>query len=430
MNSEYKLRRDALFSVVPDSSIIILGSWAEQKLNDDVEYSYKQNPNLYYLSGWVEPESVIVLEKRDHGRTVMMFVRPKDPTMETWTGPRAGPIGAIQQFGADYAHDISSFNEIIQQRIKLYQTIYHDCPDTNSQEYKLIEQLKSDKRVKLVDLRPIIELHRVKKTDYEIGLIRQSCKLSAKAHMLAMRGCHPGMNERNLDALISGYLTWNGSKRLAYPNIVAAGNNATTLHYGDNNSTIKNNDLILIDAGGELDYYASDITRTFPANGKFTNEQLQIYQIVLNCQQACISYAKPGITLFDIHNLSCKVITDGLIKLGLLNGTVEENINSRSYTKFYMHSIGHWMGIDVHDCQTVDRKTTKLESGFVFTIEPGIYISNDLDVPDRYKGIGIRIEDDVVITASGCEVLTDDVPKQVQPLEQLVGTQTVNLFNF
>lgn len=429
MNNEYKYRRDRLLFAIPDSSIVIVGSWGEQKLNEDVEYSYKQNPNLYYLSGWVEPEAVLVLEKKGQKCTVTMFVRPKDPTMETWTGPRVGPNGAIQRFGADYAHDISSFDEIIQQKIRVYPWVYHDCPDMNSHEYKLIEQLKLDNTINLIDLRPTIELQRVKKSEYEIDLIRKSCQLSAKAHVLAMRACHPSMNERNLDALISGFLTWNGSKRLAYPNIVAAGNNATTLHYGENSSVIKNNDLILIDAGGELDYYASDITRTFPANGKFTVEQLQIYQIVLNCQQACISYAKPGITLFDIHNLSCRVITDGLIKLGLLTGTVDDNINSRAYTKFYMHSIGHWMGIDVHDCQTVDRKTTKLEPGFVFTIEPGIYISNDLDVPDRYKGIGIRIEDDVVITTTGCEVLTDDVPKDVQNIQHLVGTQTVNLFN-
>ncbi len=423
--NEYLQRRNLLFSKLADNSVTIIGSWPEQKLNGDVEYVYKQNPNLYYLTGWMEPHTILILEKNNESNTkTTMFVPSKDPSMEVWTGKRNGPEGAVSKFGVDEAYDNTSFKDMKNQLMLIHSTIYYDCPDNNSNEWNSIMHMDINK----IDLAPIIELQRVKKTGYEVDVIRRSCQLSAKAHMLAMMSAHPGMNECQLDGLINGYLMWHGDKRLAYPNIVASGNNATTLHYDKNDDIMEDGELVLIDSGGELEYYASDITRTFPVNGKFTKEQAEIYQIVLDAQQSCIDYVKPGITVWDLHELSCRVIVSGLLKIGLLFGTIDDNIKNESYKKFYMHNIGHWMGIDVHDCKSVDRKTVKLEPGFVFTVEPGIYISNDSDVPDAYRGIGVRIEDDVVVTVNGCEVLSKDVPKEIPEIEKLVGIKQMDVF--
>ena len=431
--NEYLERRQLLFSKLKDNSITIIGSWPEQKLNEDVEFLYKQNPNLYYLTGWTEPHTILVLAKTNGKAYNILFVPPKDISQEVWTGKRNGKEGAVEYFGVNAAYDNTKFKDIISEIFndKNYTTIYYDCPDKNSDEWQYyIESVsghaKESYGIPWIDLKPIIELQRVKKTDFEIDLIRKSCQLSAKAHILAMNNTFPNMNECQIDGLINGYLMWNRCKRLAYPNIVASGNNATTLHYENNDSLMNDGNLLLIDSGGELDYYASDITRTYPISGKFSKEQKEIYNIVLKAQQTCIEQIKPGLTLADLQELSCIVIIEGLLELGLLIGSVEENLENKTYRKFYMHGLGHYLGLDVHDCKTVG-KDIEFEPGFVFTVEPGIYISEDLlDVPKEYRGIGIRIEDDVVVTESGCEVLSKDVPKEINEIESIVGTKCID----
>jgi Xaa-Pro aminopeptidase len=246
-----------------------------------------------------------------------------------------------------------------------------------------------------------------------------------------MKAGNASMWENNLSGLITGFLMWNGCERLAYPNIVAGGSNATTLHYEKNNCEIKDGDLVLIDAGGEYNYYASDITRTWPINGKFTPEQRRIYNIVLDAQEQCINAIKPGITIGELQKLSSEIITKGLIEVCILKGTFEENMEKQSYRQFYMHGLGHWMGIDVHDCSSVDRKTTTVEAGYVFTVEPGIYISKDAELPDgfdAYCGIGIRIEDDILVTDNGSLNLTRFVPKDPYIIEKMIGTELNTVF--
>lgn len=430
---EFKKRRDLLFDKLEDNSIVIVDCWPEYEMVEGVEYRYRPDSNLYYYTGFTEPNAAMVLEKKGDYRKFTMFVQPKDPSKEVWTGKRWGVDGVKNNFVADeaftYQELLHQFSEKVNQYEIIYHNIiYHNIP--NSENYDYVMKLSNS--YKLVNLKPIMERQRVVKTPYEIDLIKKSCQLSGKMHTVLMGGTQPGMNECTLDGLFTGGVMWNGCERLAYPNVVASGNNGTTLHYCNNCSTMKDGQLVLIDAGGELGYYASDITRTYPVNGKFTQEQKDIYNLVLDVQKKCIELVKPGIIFTELHQISCKLITEGLIKLGLLEGGVEDNIKNETYKKFYMHGLGHWMGLDVHDCGTVDRKETPLEPGMIFTIEPGIYISKDCDLPiglDKYKGIGIRIEDDILCTENGSEVLSSAAPKEVDELEEIVGTKKIDMFN-
>ena len=410
--------------------LVILDSARECFYNHDCSYPYRQNSDLYYYCNIEQPNSTLVLEvKEDKTFESHMFVTVREPNLEIWTGKIFSHDEVKELFGIDHVYD-NTEQEIKERLGKLFSQhkdkhLYFNCPNSTGKILKFIEENKTGYQTG--NLLEITDDQRCVKDISEIELMRKAAKLSAQAHKLAMRATRTSKIEYELDALIIYHTMKNGSKRLAYPSIVASGNNATTLHYSKNNSVLKDGDLVLVDAGCEYQYYASDISRTWPVNGKFTDSQKEIYQLVLDAQKQCIEMVKPGITLYDIHLKSVEVITKGLISLGLLEGSVEDNIKERStsigkykYTKYYMHSIGHWLGLDVHDCYSVSMKRTKLVPGHVFTIEPGIYISNDADVPDKYKGIGVRIEDDILVTATGYEVLSKDVPKEIDEIESLI----------
>ena len=406
---EFKKRRDELWKNT-DAEIIIIGSWPVQYLNGDVDYTYKQDPNFYYYTGIKEQDMTLIMEYHCEGdvnkRMDYIFARGSDPKQELWTGKRLSLQSIISDYGFDDAYQNECLDQVIHNICKAQNVnIYAHIPD----KLNTVQLILNDSKKYIAPLKHIMESQRVIKSESEIEKLKKACELSAKVHNeIGEYIYHTNVNnEREIDGTIIGLMIKNGCQRLAYPNVVASGKNGTTLHYSANNGDIGSNDLILIDAGGELDYYASDITRTVPANRIFTQEQQNIYDLVLKAQMECICMVRSGITLMHIHEKSVEVITKGLLELGLLTGNLNDNINNESYKKFYMHKVGHWMGIDVHDCCSVDKSTTILEPGHVFTIEPGIYIGDDLTIPEKYRNIAVRIEDDILVTKNGYYNMTE-----------------------
>ena len=394
---EFKQRRSVLWNNA-SCDMIIIGSWPVQYLNGDVDYKYKQDPNFYYYTGIKEQDMVLIIERTVGNKyDSYIFARGKDPKQELWTGKRHGFDELMVDYGFDQAYPLKDVDSYLSSCN--YSNILAHVPDKLCSILPICNNINAD----MTSLQHIMETQRVIKSPFEINIIKKACAISAQIHNeIGEHISHVNVvNEREIDGTIMGLMIRNGCQRLAYPNVVAAGKNGTTLHYSDNDGDIGNDDLILIDAGGELDYYASDITRTIHNSGNFTPEQKNIYDLVLKTQMECINMVKPGITIPDIHMRSVNIITLGLIELGLLEGNAEDNIHNESYKKFYMHSIGHWMGIDVHDCQTVNKVTTVLEPGHVFTVEPGIYIPSDDSIPKEYRGIAVRIEDDILVTKDG-----------------------------
>ena len=430
-NKKYLIERRKKLCENVQPGLVILDSARECFYNHDCSYPYRQNSDLYYYCNIEQTDSTLVLEvKEDKTFESHIFVTPRDPQLEIWTGKILSHDEVKALYGIDHVYD-NTEQEIKERLGKLFSQhkdkhLYFNCPNSTSKILKFIEENKTGYQIG--NLLEITEAQRCVKDISEIELMRKAAKLSAEAHKFAMEDTCPEIFEYELDACIIFNTMKYGSKRLAYPSIVASGNNATTLHYQKNDCVLKDGDLVLVDAGCEYQYYASDITRTWPVNGRFTDSQKEIYQLVLDCQKKCIEMVKPGITLYDIHLKSVEIITEGLIKLGLLEGSIEDNITERntvfgkySYTKYYMHGLGHWLGLDVHDCRSVSMRKTKLVPGHVFTIEPGIYISkDDANVPDKYKGIGVRIEDDILVTETGYEVLSKDVPKEIKDIENTV----------
>ena len=423
-NKKYLIERRKKLCENVQPGLVILDSARECFYNHDCSYPYRQNSDLYYYCNIEQTDSTLVLEvKEDKTFESHIFVTVRDPKLEIWTGKIFSHDEVKELYGIDYVYD-NTEQEIKQRLGKLFSQhkdkhLYFNCPNSASKVLKFIEENKTGYQIG--NLLELTESQRCVKDISEIELMRKAAKLSAEAHKLAMRATRTSKMEYELDALIIYHTMKNGSKRLAYPSIVASGNNATTLHYSKNNCELKDGALVLVDAGCEYQYYASDISRTWPVNGRFTAPQKEIYQLVLDVQKQCIEMVKPGITFYDIHLKSIEIITAGLIQLGLLEGSVEDNIKDRTCQKYYMHGLGHWLGLDVHDClPSVSMRKTKLVPGHVFTIEPGIYISQDANVPDKYKGIGVRIEDDILVTENGYEVLSKDAPKEIDEIESLI----------
>lgn len=415
----------------PDS-IAILPS-AEPKIrNRDTDYPYRQDSDFYYLSGFPEPESVLVLAPgREHGESIL-FCRDRDPLRETWDGYRAGPEGACRQYRMDDAFPISDIDDILPGLMEGRQRLYYSLGRNQHFDQQVMSWVNSLRAMvrsgaappgEFLYLDHLLHEQRLFKRTAERDIMRQAAAISAEAHCRAMRACEPGMYEYQLEAEILHAFAQSGARFPAYNSIVGSGKNACILHYVDNCRQMKNGDLVLIDAGCELENYASDITRTFPVNGKFSPEQKAIYQLVLDAQDAAIEAVKPGNHWNDPHEISVQVITSGLVELGLLKGDVQDLIERGEYKRFYMHRIGHWLGMDVHDVgdYKIDGQWRLLEAGMVMTVEPGIYIApEDNDVPKKWRGIGVRIEDDVLITRDGYDILSADVPKTVEDLEHLM----------
>lgn len=410
-------RRKLLVKSTGDA-IIVIGSNPECYYNTDCTYLYRQNTNLYYYCvGLEQPNSTLVIDVKDGSYKTYLFIDKYELDKEIWHGKKYKLDEAKDLFKVDDVYENTNLIGFLTELIKLAKTgknVLYNCPDKLSELYKFMSSQNYDN--KLVN---IIEQLRNVKTADEISIIKIAAHISSHAHTQLLKFVRPNMMEYEVDAYLMYEFMRHGSRRVAYNNIVASGINAVTLHYDTNNKKMLSGELLLVDAGCEYGYYASDITRTIPVNGKFTDAQKQIYQLVLDTQKACIEMVKPGVILTDLHKRSVEMITEGLINLDILVGTVEDNIKNNTYKQFYMHGLGHWMGMDVHDNNTFSKKDNPLVAGNIFTVEPGIYIRNDACVPDKFKGIGVRIEDDVLVTDTGYEVLTT-CPKEIVDIEHLM----------
>ncbi|WP_370279278.1 Xaa-Pro aminopeptidase [Pontibacterium sp.] len=431
--SVFAERRQRLMAQMKPHSIAIIPSAQLAPRNRDVDYAFRQDSDFYYLTGFDEPDAVMVLiPGREEGEYVV-FCQDRDPEMEIWHGYRAGPEGLKSEYCADQAHPNGLIDNEMPSLLDGCERIYYaiGCDESlDAQVRGWLNAIRAHARqgavppTEMVMLDHLLHEMRLFKSEDEAELMRQAGEISAQGHVRAMQVCKPGMTEYQLEAEITHHFAVNRCRQAAYPSIVGGGDNACVLHYTENAEVLNDGDLVLIDAGCELDYYAGDITRTFPVNGKFSEEQKALYQLVLDTQEACIELVKPGTPWNEVHDLSVEIITRGLVELGLLKGDVEELVENGAYREFYMHRVGHWLGMDVHDVgdYKVDGKWRLLEPGMVMTVEPGIYVSPFNDkVEERWRGIGIRIEDDVLVTEAGHEVLTASVPKRVDEIEALMA---------
>jgi len=428
----YQRRRRDLLNQIGDNDIIIVPTAPAKTRSNDVEYQFRADSDFYYLTGFNEPESVAVIcPGRPQGEFVL-FCREKDLVREMWDGRRAGLEGVMTDFSADDAFPIDDIGDILpgmmEERAKVYTTVGR-YPDFDMQVMSWLNVIKQHARhgkhapYELVDLSHLLHEQRLIKRRDEISLMKRAAKLSAAGHKRAMQTCRPGMYEYQVQAEMECEFRKGGSYYNAYPSIVAGGKNACILHYIENNAVLNDGDLLLIDAGAEYDYYASDITRTFPVNGRFSGEQKALYDIVLAAQEAAFDQCHTGANWNQPHEAAVAVIAQGLLDEGLVQGTLEEVIAEKHYSKFYMHKTGHWLGLDVHDVgdYQICEQWRELESGMVFTVEPGIYVNSHADVDARWHNIGIRIEDDVLIRKEGHEVITADVPKKTEDIEALMA---------
>lgn len=429
--AEYRQRREALIAQLPANAALVVPSAALVTRSHDSEYAFRQQSDFYYLTGIQEPNALlVVLPGREAGQSVV-FCQDRDATMETWTGRRLGAQGVEAQHGIDQAFENAQREELLPGLLAGRELLY--LPLDNPEALSIAEEALAFAQAGLrrgkpalkgwLDSRPLIHEMRLIKSPAEISLMRHAAAISAKAHTRAMRVCRPGLSEYQLQAELEHEFVWQGASGPAYSTIVGGGVNACVLHYIENSDTLQADTLVLIDAGAEFDLYAGDITRTFPVNGRFNDAQRALYQVVLDAQERAVHAVKPGATLADIHQGVVRDLTAGLISLGLLEGDVQACIDDESYRHFYLHSTSHWLGLDVHDVGTyrLDEETPRLlTEGMVVTIEPGLYIPCDDDIPAAYRGIGIRIEDDVLVTRDGHEVLTSAVPKRIADIEQLM----------
>ncbi len=422
---DYAARRQHVLDEIGDGIAIFRAPPLAVHAND-VEYRYRPKSNFFYLTGFGEPDAVAVLDGSAEKERFVLFVPPRDPDRETWTGPRAGVEGAMERFGADAAYPIEELAERLPPRITKAGALYYRLGHDESFNLRLLEMAKSawaarprtanDRPTSLIDSGPLVYEMRLKKSDEEIAWLRRSIDIATEAHIAAMRETRPGQSEFEVEALLEYTFRRRGASGWAYPSIVAGGANATVLHYIANEDPLRDNELLLIDAGCEVGYYCADITRTFPVGREFTPSQRRVYDLVLAAQEAACDAVRPGTTVDAIHDRALEILVDGLLGLGLIkDADVPKGLESGDYKKFYMHRTSHWLGMDVHDvgAYNVDGAPRPLEPGMVLTIEPGLYFAPRLEgVADEYRGIGVRIEDDVLVTADGADVLTARVPKQ------------------
>jgi Xaa-Pro aminopeptidase len=404
----------------------------------DTEYPFRQDSYFQYLCGFPEPEAWLVLSnnKRYARGLSVLFCLNKDPSAEIWHGRRFGPIKAKKALQVDMAFTIEELDEKLLELVDGHDALYFaqgHMEEADAQIFSLLEELRSAPKQSMqapqniVDNRPILDEMRLFKSKAEIQVMREAARISTTAHKRAMLGAQVGRFEYHLEAELHHEFAMQGAKNPAYGTIVGSGNNACILHYTENSDELKNGDLVLIDAGCELHGYAADITRTFPVTGQFSAEQKQLYQIVLNAQLAAFEFIKPGSTMKNSADKAIEVITQGLIELGILQGELAENIEQLTYREFYMHGLSHWLGLDVHDVGNykTDGQDRMFETGMVLTVEPGIYIAPDAAVEKRWRGIGIRIEDNLLITETGYENLTEAAPKTISEIETLMSGQSL-----
>ncbi|MDN6180324.1 MAG: Xaa-Pro aminopeptidase [Halomonas subglaciescola] len=430
----YAKRRAALMAKLPANAAVLIPGASLATRSRDSEYPFRQNSDFYYLTGIVEPDALLVLVPGREAGAAVVFCQDRDPLWEAWTGRRLGAEGVVTDHGLDEAFENAArdaqLGALFAGRERLYVPL--DDPEALALAEQVYTETEAGRRRGITpvsgfhDVNPLIHAMRLVKTDAEIALMRHAAEISARAHCRAMRASVAGLSEYHLQAEIEHEFVWQGGNGPAYSTIVGGGDNGCVLHYVENCAPLVDGELVLIDAGAEFDLYAGDITRTFPVSGTFSAAQREVYETVLVAQESAVAAIRPGATLNDIHQGVVRDLTTGLIKLGLLEGGVDERIADSGYRRFYLHSTSHWLGLDVHDVgdYRLDADTPRpLEAGMVLTVEPGLYIPDAEDIPERYRGIGIRIEDDVVVTATGHDVLTADVPKRVVEIEALMANK-------
>jgi Xaa-Pro aminopeptidase len=418
-----------------ENSIAIIPAAHEATRSYDTEYKFRQDSDFWYLTGFPEPDAIAVIAPGSK-KPYTLYVRPRDPVMETWYGRRQGVEGAVKNFGADRAFSIDRFGADLAKLLDGHDKLYYRFALDSALDQQILDYLSNQRQRRLktaypphtiIDPTPIIGDMRLHKTEKEVALMQKAATIAGEAHILAMKKVKPGMNEAQVESFMEAYMRDKGASGVAYNSIIGGGDNATILHYVENNMPLKDGDLILIDAGAEYEGYASDITRTFPVNGKYTKAQREIYDVVLDVQLQCIEFTKTGNTVKARQELSIELLSEGMKKLGLLKGKTKDIIKKKSYMKYYMHGVGHYLGLDVHDAgryfvdQTA-KQSRPFAPGMVLTVEPGIYVPpDDKSAPAKYRGLGIRIEDDVLVTKDGNLNLTSLVPKDADEIEALMN---------
>lgn len=429
--TEYQNRRQKLAKRLSKDSVVILFAAHEQIRNGDTHFRFRQDSNFYYLTGFNEAESILIIDTNSLKSIIFNRVTNKDE--EIWNGKILGQEGAIQELGVDLAYPITEIHTQLPKLLANKESVYYDFTQFNNYEkfiYPAILEVKKMQRQgvstphNLKDIKPELSELRLIKSDNEIKLIKKATSISVDAHLHTAKLLNSLTNEAEVEAEFLYKLHKLGCRNVAYEPIVAAGNNACTLHYIENNHALSKDTLVLIDAGGEFANYAADITRVYPVSGKFTSEQAQIYNLVLRAQRNAIDLIKPGCLWNSLQTIIIKTLTEGLIELGILDGNVDDLIANKAYLDFYMHGSGHWLGLDVHDAGSykINDNWRELKSGMVLTVEPGIYISHSYkNIENRWRGIGIRIEDDILVTDNGYINLTADLPVDIDAIEALCG---------
>lgn len=424
---EFASRREKLLEQMVNNSVAVLFSAKECIRNNDCCYPFRQESNFWYLTSFNEPNAVLLLIKQLDKKQSILFLRPNDPLMEQWHGRRLGIENVSSQLGIDEAYNIADFDTIFPQLTHQIHTLYikEKQPAYTEKEVNFCRHLTHFHQQ--VDLSLMLDEMRLFKSRYEIALLQQAGQISALGHIRAMKETRPNRLEYEIESEIRHEFNRHQARFEAYNTIVASGENACILHYTENDHVLKNGDLLLIDAGCEFAMYAGDISRTFPINGKFSPAQREIYELVLNIQKYAIAHLIPEKSIQQVNDGVIRMMVEGLLTLGIMKGNVDELIEKKAYQEFYMHGLGHWLGLDVHDVgrYSKDGSNTKrdrpLEAGMVLTVEPGIYISSTANVPEQYKGIGIRIEDNILITEYGNKILTSAVPKEIDDIEKLMA---------
>jgi Xaa-Pro aminopeptidase len=417
-----------------ENSIAIIPAAHEQTRSYDTEFKFRQDSDFWYLTGFPEPDAIAVIDPSAK-KPFTLYVRPRDPLMETWFGRRQGVEGAVKNYKADRAFSIEKFPADLGKLLDGHDKLYYRFAVDKDLDQQILGYFTEQRvrRIKtaypphtIIDPTPIIGHMRLHKNEKEVALMQKAADIAAEAHVLAMKKVKPGMNEGQVESLMEAYMKDKGASGVAYNSIIGGGDNATILHYVENNMALKDGDLILIDAGAEVEGYASDITRTFPVNGKYSPAQREVYDVVLEVQKQCIDFTVAGNEYHKRQDFSIELLTEGMKKLGLLKGKTKDLIKKRSYLKYYMHGVGHYLGLDVHDAgryyldQTA-KKSRPFAPGMVLTVEPGLYIPpDDKAAPAKYRGIGIRIEDDILVKKDGNHNLTSKVPKEIEEIEALM----------
>lgn len=429
-------RRARLYELLGDDAVLILRAGGQKNRSHDTDYRFRAHSDMLYLTGFEEPDAVAVFRTgaREEGGPFTLFVRPRDPKKEQWDGLRAGVDGAVADYGADQAFELGELDEKLPGLIEDANTLYLELGRDSSFDGKVHRMLRGLRKRRgkppanpsaIRDPRDVLEPMRLVKSESELVFLRRACEISAEAHRAAMRACKPGMHEFELQALIEFVFARRGCNAPSYNTIVGAGANATILHYIENRDVMKDGEIVLIDAGCEYNFYAGDITRSFPANGKFTPAQRDLYQAVLDAEVAAIAMCTTDHTWLEIHEATVRSLTQSMVDIGLLKGSVDALIENKDYEKYFMHKTGHWLGIDVHDPNPyyAGASAAKVVNGSVQTIEPGLYIpAGDETAPAEMRGIGIRIEDDILATPNGPENLTAACPKAIAEVEAIVGS--------